>query len=213
MKTKFAAFLVAACLAPALQFAQSPSSSPAGDSGPGKFGRGLHGDRPHFSPEINARIEAARKKAMEDPKVQELKAKAEEANKAFREAMRDAVNKADPGLADEAKKFRLEKGEKRGEVADKANLQPAERDKLEEAMKIAKQAPAVQAAEGARKSATTPEQRHEAAKNYHKALREALLSADPSLAPILGKIWPSGGRAGQKDQKKEDVPASGGEAN
>ena len=69
-------------------------------------------------------------------------------------------------------------------------LPPAERDRLQAARDIAKQAPAVQSAEAAMKSAQTPEERREAAKNFHKAMREAMLTADPSLTDVLDKIKP-----------------------
>jgi hypothetical protein len=40
------------------------------------------------------------------------------------------------------------------------------------------------------KSATTPEQRQAAAENLRKAMREAMLAADPSLAEIIDKLPP-----------------------
>ena len=78
-------------------------------------------------------------------------------------------------------------------------LPPAERDRLQAAREIAKQAPAVQSAEAAMKSAQMPEERREAAKNFQKAMREAMLTADPSLADILDKIKP---------HKTESAPAA-----
>jgi urease accessory protein UreF len=69
-------------------------------------------------------------------------------------------------------------------------LPPAERDRLQAAREIAKQAPAVQSAEAAMKSTQTPEERREAAKNFQKAMRDAMLTADPSLADVLDKIKP-----------------------
>jgi hypothetical protein len=41
------------------------------------------------------------------------------------------------------------------------------------------------------KAAQTPEARRDAAKNFQKAMRDAMLTADPSLADILDKIKPA----------------------
>jgi hypothetical protein len=65
---------------------------------------------------------------------------------------------------------------------------PAERDRLEAARQIAKQAPAVQSAEAAMKSAETPEARREAGKNFQKAMHDAILTVDPSLADVLDQM-------------------------
>ena len=67
----------------------------------------------------------------------------------------------------------------------------AERDRITAAREIAKQAPAVQSAEAAMKAAQTPEARRDAGKNFQKAMRDAMLTADPSLADILDKIKPA----------------------
>ena len=53
----------------------------------------------NLPPEIRARFEAAREKAMQDPNIQELKKNAATANEALRKAMREAILKADPGSA------------------------------------------------------------------------------------------------------------------
>jgi hypothetical protein len=41
------------------------------------------------------------------------------------------------------------------------------------------------------KAAQTPEARRDAAKNFQKAMRDAMLTADPSLADILDKMKPA----------------------
>ena len=61
---------------------------------------------------------------------------------------------------------------------------------MEKARAIAKQAPAVQSAEAKLKSATTPEERHQAGKEFHEAMRNAILTADPTLADLLDKKQP-----------------------
>jgi hypothetical protein len=40
------------------------------------------------------------------------------------------------------------------------------------------------------KAAQTPEARRDAAKNFQKAMHDAMITADPSLADILDKIKP-----------------------
>jgi hypothetical protein len=66
-----------------------------------------------------------------------------------------------------------------------AKLPAADRAKLHTAHEIAMRDPKVRAAR---------EQRNRANKKYHAALRAAMLKADPSLQPILGRI----------DQHKKD---------
>ncbi|MFZ4778430.1 MAG: hypothetical protein ACOYM3_23925, partial [Terrimicrobiaceae bacterium] len=78
----------------------------------------------NLPPEIRERFEAAREKAMQDPKIQELKSKADAAGDELRKAMRDAMMKADPGLADILKE-RFKDKMKDGKPGDKpgfANL-------------------------------------------------------------------------------------------
>jgi hypothetical protein len=41
------------------------------------------------------------------------------------------------------------------------------------------------------KAAQTPEERHEATKNFQKSMRNATLTIDPSLVEILDKIKPA----------------------
>ena len=61
------------------------------------------------------------------------------------------------------------------------------RGSVQKGREIAKQAPAVQSAEAKLKSATTPEERHQAGKEFHEAMRNAILTADPTLADLLDK--------------------------
>jgi hypothetical protein len=146
-------------------------------------------------PEIRARFEAARNKAMQDPAIQELKKKADTANDEFRKAMRDAITKADPGLADiikERMKGRAKDG-RPGEPPGFANLSEGDRQKLMAAREKAKDDTAVQAAENLKKDAKTPEERHAAMEQFHKAMKAALLKVDPTLGPILDQLKPPQG--------------------
>ena len=72
-----------------------------------------------------------------------------------------------------------------GKMREKlASLTPEERQKLKAAHEKAKEDPAVKAAEATKETDR---------KGYHKTLREAMLRADPSVAPILEKMREEGG--------------------
>jgi hypothetical protein len=149
--------------------------------------------------DVRNRFKEAREEAMKDPKIQALREKAEAAAKELRDAMRDAISTKDPDLAaqlgEALKGKEKESGTKEkkhrpaGQIEEAMQKLPAaERDRLTAAREIAKQAPSVQSAEAAMKAAQTPEARRDAAKNFQKAMRDAMLTADPSLADILDKI-------------------------
>ena len=71
-------------------------------------------------------------------------------------------------------------GKRGGKMRERlAVLTPEERQKLMAAHRRAKEDPAVKAAEATRETDR---------KSFHKAMKEAMLRADPSLAPILEKL-------------------------
>jgi len=173
-----------------------------------------HGDKPggkwrdKFSEgmpeEMKVKFQAARDELLQDPEMKALKEKAEQAGKEFREAMREAMMNRDPELAKQVGDFfesrkkqfddrkkndgdRPIKHKEKGE-ASKPPIPPEQRDRMEKAREIAKQAPAVQSAEAKLKSATTPEEREAAAEEFHTAMRAAMLTADPTLAEVLDKV-------------------------
>ena len=81
-------------------------------------------------------------------------------------------------------------GKHGGKMKEKlASLTPEERQKLLAARKKAMEDPAVKAAEATRDTDR---------KGYRKALTEAMLRADPSVAPILEKMRAEG-KPGKKD--------------
>ncbi len=175
--------------------ADMPSSAKPSDSRPGGGGKMRDKMAEGLPPELRARFEAARDKAMQDPAIQELKKKADSASGEFRKAMRDAMMKADPGLAEilkerMGKKSRDGKEGKRPEPPGFANLSEGDRQKLMSAREIAMDDPAVQAAEAKKEAAKSPEERRAASEEFHKAMKEALLKADPSLAPVLEQLKP-----------------------
>lgn len=207
-------FLLLLLAAPAISFAQSATPTPP--PGPPPGGMGFH--RPNVPPELRDRFRAAKDKALQDPKVRELRERMEAAAKDFRTAMRDAMIKADPGLAEEFKKLPDERDERKdgnddknarpgrdgkGQGGDKkwdrnghrggfGDLSEGERQRLMAARETAKDDPAVVAARQKRDQAKTPEERQAAAKEFHEAMRAAMLKVDPTLAPILDKIKPPG---------------------
>jgi hypothetical protein len=151
--------------------------------------------------ELKAKFRAAREAALQNPEIAALRQEAEAANAKFRDAMREAIAKADPELAEKVRTHMEKNGSGKGPkkngdrpkgpgAPDLSKLAPQEKDRLQAAREIAKQAPAVQSAEAAMKSAQSPEERRAAAEKYHTAMREAMLTADPSLAPVLEKIRP-----------------------
>jgi hypothetical protein len=185
------------CAQPTPSGGPPDSASPPPPGPPGERMKERFRDKmlENLPPEIRERFEAARDKAMQDPAVQELKKKADTANEEFRKAMREAITKVDPGLADIIKdrvKDKMNDG-KRGEPPGFANLSEGDRQKLMAAREKAKDDPAVQAAENLKKDAKTPEERHAAMEQFHKAMKAALLKADPTLGPILDQLKPPQG--------------------
>jgi hypothetical protein len=188
-------------LATAQQPAATPSAADSQKQGPGEWRK--HREFIEGLPEdVRNRFKEAREEAMKDPKIQALREKAEAAGKELRDAMRDAIAAKDPELAaqlsdvlktkEKDPSTKEKKSRPAGQVESAIQkLPPAERDRLTAAREIAKQAPAVQSAETAMKAAQTPEARRDAANNFQKAMRDAMLTADPSLADILDKMKPA----------------------
>jgi len=197
--------LLIVCTIPTLALAQIPDApggprptfprvpAPGGSEERGP-GREKIRDRmmENLPPEIRARFEAAREKAMQDPKIQELKKKADGINEEFRKAMRDAMMKADPELAEILKERFKEKMKdgKPGHPPGFADLSDEDRQKLMAAREKAKSDPSVVAAEEKKKAAKTPEERAAANEAFHAAMRAALLKVDPSLGPVLDNLKP-----------------------
>ena len=148
--------------------------------------------------DIRDRFRELHAEAMKDPAIQELRAKAEAAGKEFRDAMREAMSERDPELADKVRSHFEKRWKKDGDAKPwkkkienaVKSLPPEEKDRFEKARGIAKQAPAVQAAEAKPQAAQSPEERREAGKELGEAMRAAMLTADPSLADALDRMRP-----------------------
>lgn len=190
MKLRLLVPIIAACAGSlCAQSTSSDSPPPPGEHMKERFRDKMLESLP---PEIRKRFEAAREKAMQDPTIQELKKKADAVNEDFRKAMREAITKADPELADIIKdrmKDKMKGGDQKGPPGF-ANLSEEDRQKLMAAREKAKDDPAVQAAENLKKDAKTPDERRAAMEQFHKAMKAALLKADPSLGPILDQLKP-----------------------
>ena len=157
-----------------------------GERGPGRFLESL-------PPESRERFEAAREKALRDPRLQELRKNAERANREFFKAMRDKMLESDPGLAGIVRKQAIERKawkvwREEGDAPGFGSLSDGEREKLKGALEKVDGDPAVQAAEKKKREANTPEERDAASQEFRKAIHEAMVKADPSIAPILDKL-------------------------
>lgn len=71
-----------------------------------------------------------------------------------------------------------------------ASLTEEEREEYMAAREKAKQDPTVQAAEKKKQGAETPDARQTASEEYRKAMNDAIVKVDPSLAPLVEKMTP-----------------------
>jgi len=178
-----------------------PSPSPNPAPPPGKPGERMRDRKERFldnlDPAERERFLKARQQALQDPAIQELRKKADDANRELFKAVRDKMQEIDPGLAeiikDQVKNHPeggpgFGHGDGPGRGPGFANLSEAERDKLMAVREKAKADPAVQAAEQKKGAAQSPQERAAAGEEYRKAMRAAMLKADPSLAPLLDKL-------------------------
>ncbi len=143
--------------------------------------------------EMRERFRGAREKALEDPKVQELRKNAERANKEFFKAMRERMLKIDPELAEIVKKRVFERkawktwGDDDG-GAGFGGLTVAEREQLISTMEKASKDPAVQTAKERKRDAMTSQERRTASQEYRRILQNIMIKMDPSVGPILDKM-------------------------
>jgi hypothetical protein len=171
--------------------APEPPPPPPREQGPVQ--KGLARFLESLPPETRKRFEAAREKALQDPKLQELRQAADRAKRDFLKAMRDKMLEIDPELSDIVKKRAGERKSWKGWREEGApsgfgNLGEDELEKLMSAREKAKSDLAVQAAEKKKREANTLEERNAASEDYRKAMREAMVKADPSIAALLEKM-------------------------
>lgn len=137
--------------------------------------------------ELKERFKAAREAAMNNPEVVALREKAEASAKEFHAAMREEMQKIDPGLKESVVGIFKEQ---KGSGKRIWSLTDGEKEKLAAARETAKNSPAVTEAAEAMKTSKTPEEREAARSKFHEAMRAAVLEIDPSLEGLLEKIKP-----------------------
>lgn len=183
--------LIAVCLFPVVCHAEPDSPRPPKGPGPlEKAEKKMDGAAERMPEELKERFKAAREKAMNNPKVVELRGKAEAAAKEFHAAMREEMQKIDPGLQESVRGMFKKGGKEKGGERRVWSLSDGERERLEAARAKAKDMPEVKAAAEEMKSAGTPEERDAARRKFQEAMRSAVLEVDPSLKGILDKMKP-----------------------
>lgn len=159
---------------------------------------GQRGPMALLNDEERAKLKAAHDTAIQmDPSLEQAMKDAQQALQKARKAMNDAMIAADPSVEAILAKMNPPKppGNAPGPntarpVQGMAALTEGEREQLKAAHEKVKNDPAVIAAREAKKNAITPEARRAAEEALRKVSREAMIKADPSIAPILEKLHP-----------------------
>lgn len=200
--------LIAVCLFPLVCHAEPDSPKPQKGPGPlEKAGRKMEGALERMPEELKERFKAAREEAMNNPKVAELRGKAEAAAKEFHAAMREEMQRIDPSLQESVRGMFKKDGKEKSGERRVWSLSEGERERLEAARAKAKDMPEVKAAAEGMKSATSPEERDAARRKFQEAMRSAVLEVDPSLEGVLEKMKPLK-KAGPKDSPSGTMPES-----
>ena len=160
--------------------------------GPGGPDRPMHG----LPPEEAQRLAAAREKAKGDPTVRSLKDARDALDEQLEKAVNAAMLAADPGLAPVLEKVKQSR-DRAKKMRDRfESLTPEQRQQLKAARQAAKADPSVVAAREKMKSANSPEERREAGKALHQAMKAAMTKQNPDLAPLLEQLGPPPGGLG-----------------
>jgi Spy/CpxP family protein refolding chaperone len=175
-----------------------PTATPAGSGKPGKPGK-KDGKPPRdkgpfagadISPDEAKRLAAAREKAEQDPTVRSLKEARAAVEQQLENAMSAAILSADPGLAPALERIKQARNRARNMRDKFESLDPSQKAALMKARNEAKDDPTVVAAREKMKAAKTPEQRREAGKAMHEAMKAAMTKANPELAKVLNELGP-----------------------
>lgn len=174
-------------------------------SGPGEYSersgkpqwkkkRGEHGGPGSNLPSEEAqRLAAARDKAKQDPTVRSLKEARDAIDQQLEAAMSAAILAADPRVAPTLDKVKQSRERAEGMRERFQALAPEDKEKLKTARQAAQSDPAVVAAREKMKSADSPEERREAGKAMHEAMKAAMIKQNPDLAPLLKQLGPPPG--------------------
>jgi len=167
-----------------------PQTTPAESSGEGGRGKqAMMRFLERVPEETRQRFLAAREKALEDPKLQQLRKNAQRANRDFFKAMRTKMLEIDPGLDELVRKFSMQFRARRAwSEAGLSALSEEERHKLLGLMAQVERDPTVDAAEKKKWDAVTTAERRTASESYREAVSKAMTKADPSIASILDKL-------------------------
>lgn len=178
------------------QTTASPTASPSAqkpdkkDKRDGKPWRERGMPAPDISPDEAKRLAEARQKADQDPTVRSLKEARAAVEQQLENAMSAAILAADPGLAPVLEKVKQARNRAKN-VRDKfESLTRSQKTALMKARKEATDDPSVVAAREKMKAAKTPEERREAGKAMHEAMKAAMIKANPELASILNELGP-----------------------
>ena len=148
---------------------------------------------PGLPPEEAQRLAAAREKAKGDPTVRSLKDARDALDEQLEKAVNAAMLAADPGLAPVLEKVKQSR-DRAKKMRDRfESLTPEQRQQLKAARQSAKADPSVVAAREKMKSANSPEERREAGKALHQAMKAAMTKQNPDLAPLLEQLGPPPG--------------------
>jgi len=149
-----------------------------------------HPSDANLTPDEQQRLQAAREKAKNDPTVRSLKEAHDAVGKQLETAMHAAMLSADSSLGPVLDKIKAARDRAKDMRGKFESLTPEQKRQLKAARSTAKDDPAVQAAREKMRDAQGPEARREAGREMHKAMKAAMLKADPSLAPLLEKLGP-----------------------
>lgn len=172
----------------------------------------------NLSPDEAQRLGAARDKVKDDPTIKSLRESRKALDEQLEKAMDAAILSADPSLGPVIEKVKQARSKAEG-VKDRFEaLTPEQKQQLKAAREAAQKDPAVVAAREKMDSASTPEAKHDARREMHKAIKTAVLKQNPDLAPLLDKIGPKhmgpgapGGRGGGPDGPGEPPPPPPGD--
>lgn len=155
-----------------------------------------------LTPDEAKRLAEAREKAKNDPTVRSLEEARKALDQQLQTAMRAAILAADPELAPTLDKVQQSRERAKGMRDRFQSLPPEKKQDLKAAHEAAKQDPAVIAARKKLDAANSPEEKMQARREMHEAMRAAVLKQNPDLAPLIDQL----GRKGPRGPRPQDGP-------
>ena len=180
---------------------------------------GPPGEGANLTPEEVQRLRAAREKAKDDPTIKSLRDARDEIDSKLENAMNTAILAADATLAPVLEKVKAARSRAKENVGRFKSMTPDEKQSLKAAREAAEDDPTVVAAREKMKSAQEPQARSEAEREFHEAMKAAMIKQNPDLAPLLEKLGPPprgrhggggpGGRGGSGGDMDGPPPSEG----